>query len=121
MRVALMPAVPGDVKRAAEDMLIRKLDAITLGERSALARRGSGRIAAALLIGQPRRVLEIALQNPRMTEALVIAAMGQSAIRLPAAAKELAWAVAANEKWSHNSAVRRLLEIISPPDRKSVV
>src|SRR5208337_888587 len=50
MRVALSPSVPADVKVAVDDILISRLETVTLGERLTLARRSSGRVAAALLL-----------------------------------------------------------------------
>src|SRR5271157_1911320 len=50
MRVALSPRVPADVKVAADDVLISRLKTVTIGERLTLARRASGRVAAALLL-----------------------------------------------------------------------
>src|SRR6202163_3400490 len=50
MKVALSPAVPADVKIAVEGVLISRLKSVTLGERLTLARRASGRVAAALLV-----------------------------------------------------------------------
>src|ERR1051326_1815074 len=50
MQVALLPAAAPDVKRAAEEVLIGRLGSIASGERLTLARQGSGRIAAALLV-----------------------------------------------------------------------
>lgn len=118
MQAARTPGVPGDVQRAAEDLLIRKLESVTLGERISLARRSSGRVAAALLIGQPRRVMEIALGNPRLTEALVITALRRPALP-PEAVAELAAAVAANDKWMHSREVRLALESVSSAEEQS--
>src|SRR4030095_10446361 len=39
MNIALSPVVPADVKKAAEDGLIFKMETISLGERLSLARR----------------------------------------------------------------------------------
>ncbi len=50
MKVALSPVVPADVKLSADETLIARLKTITLGERSTLARRASGRVAGALLL-----------------------------------------------------------------------
>jgi hypothetical protein len=50
MKVALSPGVPADVKIAVDDVLISRLNTVTLGERLTLARRASGRVAAALLL-----------------------------------------------------------------------
>src|ERR1022692_2136090 len=49
MKVALSPSVPADVKVAVENVLISRLKEVTTGERLTLARRASGRVAAALL------------------------------------------------------------------------
>src|SRR5713101_2259199 len=87
MKVALSPGVPADVKVAVDDVLISRLKTVTIGERLTLARRASGRVAAALLldvetvgtkivgaktIARETRVMLAALENPRLTEALVI-------------------------------------------------
>src|SRR5260370_10177898 len=50
MKVALSPTVPADVKVAVDDVLISRLKTVTVGERLTLARRASGRVAAALLL-----------------------------------------------------------------------
>ena len=50
MKLALSPGVPADVKTAVDDVLISRLKTVTVGERLTLARRASGRVAAALLL-----------------------------------------------------------------------
>src|SRR5258708_38465205 len=87
MKVALSPGVPADVKVAVDDVLISRLKTVTTGERLTLARRASGRVAAALLleveimdgktiagktVARETRVMQAALENPRLTEVLVI-------------------------------------------------
>src|SRR5271157_600932 len=87
MKVALSPWVPADVKVAADEVLISRLKMVTIGERLTLARRASGRVAAALLgslendgakiidvtavdaktAARETRVMQIALDNPRLT------------------------------------------------------
>ena len=67
LKVALSPSVPADVKVAADEMLIARLKTITLGERLSLARRASGRVAGSLLLDSETRVMQSALQNPRLT------------------------------------------------------
>jgi len=78
MRVALTPTVPADVKLVADQTLINRLETIPTGERLSLAKRGSGRIAAELLLDSEPRVIETALTNPRLTEPAVIRALTQS-------------------------------------------
>jgi hypothetical protein len=123
MKVALSPSVPADVKVSVDDILIARLKAVTIGERLTLARRASGRVAAALLLDSENfakisdpmpadtkaatrgnRVLQIALDNPRLTEALVI-----NSVLRPAASAALVQAVARHTKWSRRKEIRAAL------------
>src|SRR5229473_7717321 len=129
MKVALSPTVPADVKVAVDDVLISRLKTVTIGERLTLARRASGRVAAALLLdvetvdrkrmdgkivadkivnaktaARETRVMQTALENPRLTEALVI----YSVLRLVASAA-LVQAVAQHAKWSCRREIRAAL------------
>jgi hypothetical protein len=72
MQVALAAIVPADVKLAAEETLIHRLEAISIGEKLSLARRASGRISGELLLDREPRVVSTALENSRLTEATVI-------------------------------------------------
>jgi hypothetical protein len=101
MKIALTPSVPADVKVAADDLLISRLKTVTLGERLALARRGSSRLAGAMLLDGDARVMQIALENSRLTEIFVI----QAALR-PEAKAALVQAVAHHPKWSYRREVR---------------
>jgi hypothetical protein len=137
MKVALSPSVPADVKVAIDDVLISRLNTVTLGERLTLARRASGRVAGVLLLDVKRagfivteeqtagasrsavprkdgeqnnleaferetRVMRTALDNPRLTESLVI----NSVLRANAS-PALVEAVARHGKWS----VRKEIQI----------
>jgi len=124
MKVALSPRVPADVKVAVDDVLISRLKAVTVGERLTLARRASGRVAAALLLdveigdgkivdrkirdaktaARGTRVMQTALDNPRLTEALVI-----SSVVRPTARAALVHAVARHAKWSRRKEIRAAL------------
>ena len=104
MQVALIPTVPADIRKAADDALLLRLETVTLGERLALARRASGRIAAVLLSDKEPRVMQAALQNPRLTEAALI----RSILR-PDSTATLIDAVGRNAKWSARQQVRLLL------------
>jgi hypothetical protein len=101
MKVALTPVIPGDIKAAAEEALIKRLESLSLGERTSLARRASGRVVGALLLDPETRVIHTALQNPRVTEALVIRALMGS--RAPRA---LVRAVCEHPKWSLRHEIR---------------
>jgi hypothetical protein len=144
MKVALSPRVPADVKVAVDHVLISRLKTVTLGERLTLARRASGRVAAALLlevesgdgkiidgktmdrkitdrktiagktiagntiaakaVARDTRVMQAALENPRLTEALVI-----NAVLGRAAGAALVQAVARHAKWSPRREIRAAL------------
>ena len=124
MKVALSPTVPADVKVAVDDVLISRLKSVTIGERLTLARRASGRVAAALLldvaimdgkrgeskiidagiVARETRVMEAALENPRLTETLVI-----NSVLRPGASAALVHAVAQHAKWSPRREIRAAL------------
>jgi hypothetical protein len=75
MGIALQPGVAADVKQLADQLLIDKLPTISEGERLSLAKRGSHAVAAALLDDPVARIIEAALENPRMTEAPIVRAL----------------------------------------------
>jgi hypothetical protein len=77
MQVALAPAVPADVKRLAQEVLIGKLGTLSMGERITLARQASSAIAGALLLHTEPAVIEAALQNPRTTESSIVKALAK--------------------------------------------
>src|SRR5712692_9867442 len=129
MKVGLSPGVPADVKVAVDDVLISRLKTVTIGERLTLARRASGRVAAAVLLdvetvdrkrmdgkivadkivnaktaARETRVMQTALENPRLTEALVI-----SSVLRPVASAALVQAVAQHAKWSCRREIRAAL------------
>lgn len=104
MRVALMPTVAADIKRAAEEVLLAKLETISSGEKLTLARRASGRVAAELLLDKEARVMQAALENPRLTEASIAKVLVRSNTS-PA----LVEAVCHHAKWSRARDVRAAL------------
>lgn len=80
MHVALAPSVLADVKLVAEEVLVSKLGTLSLGERIALARQASSKVAGALLLQHEPAVIEAALQNPRMTEASIVRSLARPGI-----------------------------------------
>jgi hypothetical protein len=75
MQVTLTPGVAADIKRMAEEQIMLRLETLSTGEKITLAKRGSGRVAAALLQDPDPRVVEPALDNSQLTEALVVQAL----------------------------------------------
>jgi len=104
MQVALLPSVPPDVKRAAEEVLISKLASISSGERITLARRSSGLVAGALLLDKEERIMQAALANPQMTELFIV-----KALKAGHGTELLAPAVARHQKWSYRNDVKAAL------------
>jgi len=104
MRVALTPGVAGDLKMAAEEALIKRLESVPLGQRISLARRASTRVAGALLLDTEPRVFQAALENPRLTEVLIARALSREE-----ASPLLANAVARHPKWSLRQEIQAAL------------
>jgi hypothetical protein len=104
MQVALLPVVPPDVKRAAEEVIMGRLASITSGERFTLAKRSSGRVAAALLLDKEERIMQAALANPQMTELFVV-----KALKAEVGTERLAPAVSRHQKWSFRNDVKAAL------------
>jgi len=101
MQVALAPAVVGDLKRAAEEVLINRLETISAGEKRSLAHRASGRVAGELLLDAEPRIIAAALENPRLTEALVT-----NALLHHEASSALVQTVCAHSKWPLRREIR---------------
>jgi len=104
MRVALLPVMSGDLKRVAAELLVSRLASITLGERISLARRAPETVAAALLLDKELRVLQAALENPRLTEAAIVRVLAR-----PGASTALVQAVCRHGKWSPRHEIRLAL------------
>src|SRR5882672_5371372 len=101
MQVALTPVVPSDIKMAAEESLINRLERLSQGERLSLAHRASGRVASVLLLDPEARVIQAALENPRLTESAVIKAL----IRRDAP-EAFVRAICHHSKWSPRREIR---------------
>ena len=68
LAMAQTPGLAADLKRLAEDSILAQLGSVAMGQKLTLARRGSHRIAAGLLLDTEKRVIEAALENPAMTD-----------------------------------------------------
>jgi hypothetical protein len=88
VQVTLTPAIAADLKRASEEQILLRLETLSTGEKITLAKRASGRVAAALLQDSDSRVVEPALDNAQLTEPLVVQALMKP--RAPAILFELA-------------------------------
>src|SRR5215467_7453722 len=104
MQVALTPAVAADVKRAAEDQILLRIEALSAGEKTTLAKRASSRVSAVLLQDDDARVVSPALDNSHLTESLVVQALMKP--RAPAVLFEM---VSAHPNWCQRPEVQLAL------------
>lgn len=104
VRVCQTPGVPADVKMAAEENILRKLDTLPRGEKITLARRCPGRVAASLLISSDRELIAAALENSFLSEANLLRVLAMEGF--PRAAVE---AIAQDDKWSFRYHLRLAL------------
>jgi hypothetical protein len=104
VKIALLPAVPADVKVGVDETIISRLKQISGGERLTLAKQASGRVAGALLSDTEERVIEAALRNPKMTEAILTKALGGKD-----STPKMVHAICADNKWSLRRDIRLAL------------
>ena len=104
VRVAETPAVPSEVKLAAENAILKKLETIPRGEKITLARRASGRVASGLLLTEDADLIPAALDNPFLSEAHLLKVLAHE--NLPPVVVE---SIARHNRWSHRHLVRLAL------------
>jgi hypothetical protein len=104
VRVSQAPAVPPQVKKVAEETVLKRLEAVPRGEKITLARQASGGVAAALLVTQDAELIHAALSNPYLSEGHLLKVLALN--DLPAVLVEL---LSRHEKWSRPYHVRLAL------------
>jgi len=104
VQLTLLPGISVELKRNAEEQLVARLPQLPLGQKITLARRGTGRVAGALLAEGHAQVLSVVLDNGSLTEAQVLKALARE--RLPVGVVK---AIAQHRKWSHTYNVRLAL------------
>jgi hypothetical protein len=104
VQLTLLPGISAELKRVAEEQLVARLPQLPLGQKITLARRGTARVAGALLAEGHAQVLSVVLDNGSLTEAQVLKALSRD--RLPVGVVP---AIARHRKWSHTYNVRLAL------------
>jgi hypothetical protein len=104
MQLTILPGTSAELKINAEAQLIARLPQLPLGQKLTLARRGTARVAGALLAEGHAQILAVVLDNPNLNEAQVLKAL--SLDRLPLGVIQ---AIAHHRKWSHIYNVRLAL------------
>jgi hypothetical protein len=95
VRVSQTPAAPAQVKKVAEETVLKKLEGLPRGEKMTLAHRGSGRVADALLVTEDAELIRAALSNPYLSEGHLLKVLALN--ELPAAVVEL---ISQHARWS---------------------
>lgn len=95
VRISLLPASTGELRRLAEERVLAQLPQMPLGQRLTLAKRGSSRIAAGLIAQGPEQAARAALDNVFLSESHLLKTLADE--ELPA---RVVVAVATHRKWS---------------------
>jgi hypothetical protein len=104
VRISLLPTSSGEVRRLAEERILKQLPQLPIGQRLMLARRGSARVASGLIQHGPEQVAKIALDNPFLTEAQLLKTLSRDSLPARTVAS-----VARHEKWAKLVNVRVVL------------
>jgi hypothetical protein len=99
--VAQTPGVPADVKMVAEEAILKKLAGMPRGQRTALARRGTARIAAGLLFASDPGFIRAVLDNPHLTGAHLLKVLTREGLPTPVVEE-----IAKHPRWSHHYELR---------------
>jgi len=104
VQLTLLPGIPTELKRNAEDQLTSRLPQLPLGQKITLARRGPARLAGALLAEGHAQIIAVVLDNAFLTEAQVLKVLSRE--KLPPG---VVLAISQHRKWSISYNVRLAL------------
>jgi predicted regulator of amino acid metabolism with ACT domain len=104
VQLTLLPGIPTELKRNAEDQLSSRLPQLPLGQKITLARRGPARLAGALLAEGHAQIVSIVLDNAYLTEAQVLRVLSREKLP-PVVVRE----IGRHRKWSITYNVRLAL------------
>jgi hypothetical protein len=113
LEVALDTRVAPQVRRLAEARILERLPSLAVGERISLARRASAQVQAQLRRDPDLRVVRALLENPRLTEGVLL-----PLLIAPDTRADVLQMVAADRRWGARVEVRRALarHPRTPPD-----
>ncbi len=95
VRVSLLPSVPPDVRRLAEDAMLSRVPHLPIGEKLTLARRGPARVAAAILMEGHPQAIKLALANSFLSESQILKVLARDGLT-----PRVLLAIARHPKWS---------------------
>jgi hypothetical protein len=101
VRLSLLPSAPAETRRVADEIIITRVPHVPIGQKLTLARRGSARVAGALLAEGHPQAVKLALANAFLTESQVLKVLAK-----PGLPERVVVAVARDPKWSCQYNVR---------------
>jgi hypothetical protein len=104
VQLTLIPGIPAELKRNAENQLLARLPQLPLGQKITLARRGPARVAGALLAEGHAQILSVVLDNAHLTEAQVLKVLSREKL-----SHGIIKAISVHRKWSCEYNVRLAL------------
>ncbi len=104
VQLSLLVSAPAELRKLAEELVLVRIPQLPLGQKLMLARRGSARVAGALLAEGHPQVARIALDNAFLTEAQVLRVLAR-----PSLSARVVAAIAQHPKWSCMPNVRLAL------------
>jgi hypothetical protein len=104
VRLSLLPSVPADIRRVAEEVILTRVPHLAIGEKLTLARRGPSRVAGAILAEGHQQAIQLALANTFLTESQVLKVLAK--LDLP---ERVVATIAHHPKWSCQYNVRMAL------------
>jgi hypothetical protein len=102
--VCLQTGVRAEVKRASEELVLAQVPKLAVGQRITLAKRGSARLAASLLKGENLQIIQAVLDNPYLTEAVLLPVLNK-----PNCSPSIVETIAIHPKWGLRYDIRLAL------------
>lgn len=104
VRLSLLPSAPADIRRLAEEVILKRVPHLPAGEKLTLARRGPARVAGAVLAEGYPQAIKLALGNAFLTVSQVLKVLAK-----PSTPERVVIAIAQHPKWSCQYDVRMAL------------
>jgi hypothetical protein len=93
--LSLLPSAATELRKLAEELILARIPQLPLGQKFTLARRGSARVAGALLAEGHAQVVKFALDNAYLNESQILRVLAKEKLPLP-----VVQAVARHRRWS---------------------
>ncbi len=101
VRLSLLPSTPAEIKRVAEELIVRRVPHLPVGQKLTLARRGPSRVVGALLAEGHPQAIKLALANAFLSESQILKVLAK-----PGLPERVVAAIAQHPKWSVQYNVR---------------